>query len=208
MLAAVLCSCSTAQGGEPQAGMAQQPAAPSPSRVLPSTAQEPVPSAADPSVPVETAPPSIGAAAPVRLQISSVGLDVEVRELPEERSNPINPPTMMEAYWVPGFGLPGTDASDITVIAAHSWTKGDAAFNPLLNLYRDDPAASYGQDVRLTTANGQIGYVVVDIETYRKETLPQAGFWNVVDGCTLILITCFWDQPLNMVVSARRTDCT
>lgn len=114
---------------------------------------------------------------------------------------------MMEAYWDPSFGQPGTDASDITVVAAHSWNKGEAAFNKLLNIGQERPAIAVGDETRVTTPNGDLSYVVERIDLYRKGTLAQASFWDVMDGRLLVLITCFYTaegiSTDNMVVIAR-----
>lgn len=113
----------------------------------------------------------------------------------------------MEAYWDPAFGRPGTDASDITVLAGHSWNKADAAFNELLDQSQGQMAVKVGDEVSITTPNGVLSYGVERIDLYRKGRLAQAGFWNVMDGELLVLITCFYTaegvSTDNMVVVAR-----
>lgn len=116
---------------------------------------------------------------------------------------------MMEAYWDPAFGRPGTDASDITVIAAHSWNRGDAAFNPLLKNGGEQAAVTIGSDVLVTTRNGTLRYAVTSIELYRKGTLASAPFWDRMDGRAVVLITCRYNDGVsreNIVVIARLTN--
>lgn len=153
------------------------------------------------------APVAVPASAPVRLQVMPVGLDVEVRELPAERSDPINPPTMLEAYWDPAFGRPGTDATDITVFAGHSWNRGPAAFNPLLRNGGVEAAVAAGSEVLVTTGAGVLRYVVTDVQLYRKGTLASAPFWDRMDGRVVVLITCRYNDlgvsRENLVVIAR-----
>ena len=201
---AALGSCSSGKNPISSVETTRPSAVSSPPSTLPATESA---SVVPPEV-VSVTPLSVPAAAPVRLQVPMVGLDVEVRELPRENSNPINPPTMMDAYWDPDFGLPGTDASDITVIAAHSWTRGDAAFNPLLTLVTDNLNGALGAEVHVTTASGELTYVVVEAAAIPKPQLSEANFWEVVDGCVVVLITCYWDTPSNMVLIARRPECS
>lgn len=151
--------------------------------------------------------PVIPAAEPVRLQVPRLGMDLEVRKLPRANANPITPPTMLEAYWDTDFGRPGTDATDITVVAAHSWNDGEAAFNGLLDTRNGRPLVTPGDKTLVTTKNGVLSYIVERVDLYRKGSLSQADFWDVMDGRLLVLITCFYTaegvSSDNMVVIAR-----
>ncbi|MEJ5944582.1 class F sortase [Pseudokineococcus basanitobsidens] len=159
-----------------------------------------------------TAVPSLEADADTRLRVPSVGLDLPVHELrPDDGA--INPPTMTDAYWIAPYGEPGAgdDAPDNTVyVAAHSWSRGDAAFDPLLDADFEGGAVEPGDEVVLDTPSGEVDYAVTDVRRYGKDALPDAdAVWQVHPG-RLVLITCFQREDgrrstENLVVTAEQT---
>ena len=98
---------------------------------------------------------------PVRLVQPDVGLDVAVKKLPASRSNPIDPPTLADAYWDPApvppiaqhqsFGL-GSSTPDLTVLAGHTPNKvPEAALNPLYDWRAQRATITEGQALWVQT---------------------------------------------------------
>ncbi|MGY1839222.1 class F sortase [Modestobacter sp. SYSU DS0985] len=145
-----------------------------------------------PSTPPPTPPAETPRASPVRLAVPSVGLDVAV--LPHTpRGGVIDPPSMVDGYWIEPYGEPGTQPDNTVYIAGHSWTKGAAAFNALMP--GDHGAGiSTGDVVTVRTPGGSVDYTVSHTERYDKDALPGAtDVWTVMPG-RLVLITCFVDD--------------
>jgi len=166
-------------------------ASPSPPPTAEPVAPEPSPS---PSVaPQPTAVPTLEAEADIRLRVPSVGIDLPVHAL-EPDSGAINPPTMSDAYWIDPYGEPGAGdaAPDNTVyIAAHSWSRGDAAFNRLLDVDHEGGAVDVGDEVVVESPSGTATYRVTEVKRYGKDALPDADEVWVVSPGRLVLITCF-----------------
>ncbi|ROP26593.1 class F sortase [Pseudokineococcus lusitanus] len=164
-------------------------ASPSPSPEPPAPEPSPSPSVA----PQPTAVPTLEAEADIRLRVPAVGIDLPVHAL-EPDSGAINPPTMSDAYWIDPYGEPGAGdaAPDNTVyIAAHSWSRGDAAFNKLLDEDHEGGAVDVGDEVEVETPSGTATYRVTEVKRYGKDALPDADeVWEVSPG-RLVLITCF-----------------
>ncbi|NNH24738.1 class F sortase, partial [Pseudokineococcus marinus] len=166
--------------------------------------------AAPEAEPQPTAVPALDADADVRLRVPSVGIDLPVHPL-EPDGGAINPPTMTDAYWIDPYGRPGAGASapDNTVyIAAHSWSRGEAAFDPLLDPDFQGGAVGPGDRVEVETPSGTAEYAVTDVRRYGKGELPDADeVWAVHPG-RLVLITCFQREDggrstENLVVTAE-----
>ncbi|WP_298989253.1 class F sortase [uncultured Pseudokineococcus sp.] len=205
-------------GEEPELGAAgtsaQGAAAPEPAlTVAPRTEgatapeEEPQLTAVEPQ---PTAAPAQAADADVRLRVPSVGIDLPVHPL-EPDGGAINPPTMTDAYWIDPYGRPGAGASapDNTVyIAAHSWSRGEAAFDPLLDADFRGGAVGPGDRVEVETPSGTAEYAITDVRRYGKGELPDADeVWAVHPG-RLVLITCFQREDggrstENLVVTAE-----
>jgi hypothetical protein len=160
--------------------------------------QAPVPVAVTPTL-SPAPPPSATTAAPrsssVHLVVPAVGLDVAVLPLTPKKGV-IDPPTMADGYWIKPYGAPGGTADNTVYIAGHSWTKGAAAFNPLMPGDHGDGVAT-GDVVEVQTPAGTTDYTVTGTERYDKDALPDAtDVWTVVPG-RLVLITCFVDDDGN-----------
>lgn len=160
----------------------------------------PAPATATTAAPTTEAPASTPAERPaetprassVRLEVPSVGLDVPV--LPyTPRDGVIDPPSMVDAYWVQPYGEPGIEPDNTVYIAGHSWTKGAAAFNALMP--GDHGAGvSNGDVVTVRTPGGDVDYTISRTERHDKDALPGAtDVWTVMPG-RLVLITCFVDD--------------
>ena len=159
--------------------------APAPPTVIAPTTEPPVPTPSE-------KPAAAPRASSVRLEVPSVGLDVPV--LPyTPRGGVIDPPSMVDGYWVQPYGEPGTEPDNTVYIAGHSWTKGAAAFNALMP--GDHGAGvSTGDVVTVQTPGGSVDYTVSRTERYDKDDLPDAtDVWTVMPG-RLVLITCFVDD--------------
>lgn len=157
-----------------------------------------------------TAASTPSSTADIRVRIPSVGIDLPVLPLAPS-GGAIHPPTMSDAYWIDSYGRPGSgkQAPDNTVyIAAHSWSHGDAAFNPLLAADHRGAAVAPGDVVEVATPSGTTTYRVADVRRYDKDELPSATrVWEIHPG-RLVLITCFQrDDGLrstqNLVVTAE-----
>jgi sortase (surface protein transpeptidase) len=178
-------------GGEP---VVRSVAAPS--EVTSSAAPTPAPAAvvAEPTPsPTPTPTPAPGEqASSVRLEVPSVGVDVPVLPL-TPKGGVIDPPTMADSYWVRPYGEPGTQPDNTVYIAGHSWTRGAAAFNPLMPGDHGAGVAT-GDVVTVQTADDSVDYTITGTERYDKDALPGAtDVWTVVPG-RLVLITCFVDD--------------
>lgn len=177
--------------GPPPAATAAPPpvtAAPSPTASAAPAPPEPLPTEELQPTPEPTPTPLRSSS--VHLVVDEVGLDLPV--LPTTpRGGVINPPTLREAYWIEPYGEPGPDADNTVYIAAHSWSGGDAAFNPLMDVADRRSAVQPGDDVEVSTPSGTTRYTVTSAERYAKGALPGASeVWEAHPG-RLVLITCF-----------------
>lgn len=136
------------------------------------------------------------------LVVPSVGLDVPVLPLTPEKGV-IDPPTQHEGYWIEPYGRPvgPGEATDNTLyIAGHSWSKGSAAFNPLMGQNSKKHSIAVGDVVQVQTAAGTTSYTVTSAEHHAKSELAAAtDVWAVSPG-RLVLLTCALD------VKGRDTD--
>lgn len=155
----------------------------------PATATTPAPTTEAPAPTSTETPAETPRTSSVRLEVPSVGLDVPVFAY-TPRGGVIDPPSMVDGYWVQPYGEPGTEPDNTVYIAGHSWTKGAAAFNALMP--GDHGAGvSAGDVVTVQTAGGSVDYTVSRTERYDKDALPGAtDVWTVMPG-RLVLITCF-----------------
>ena len=200
-------------GGEPEVAPAPTASTPAPTPVPePSPEPSPEPTSLPEAAPQPTASAELEAEADIRLRVPSVGLDLPVHAL-EPDGGAINPPTMTDAYWIDPYGEPGAGASapDNTVyIAAHSWSRGEAAFDPLLDADFEGGAVEPGDVVEVDTPSGTTEYAVTDVRRYGKDALPDAdAVWEVHPG-RLVLITCFQREDgrrstENLVVTAEQS---
>lgn len=167
-------------------------AAPSPvtSSAAPAPAPAPAPVAATPTP--SQAPAETPRASSVHLAVPSVGVDVPVLPLTPS-GGVIDPPSMVDSYWVEPYGEPGNQPDNTVYIAGHSWTKGAAAFNALMPGDHGD-GVSTGDVVTVRTGEGSVDYTITRTELYDKDALPDAtDVWTVAPG-RLVLITCFVDD--------------
>ena len=101
----------------------------------------------------------------------------------------IDPPTLDRAYVIAPYGRPGSD--NTTYIAGHSWNRGDAVFNALLDVPTQQATLGVGETVVVTQDGQPYTYRVTSSRRYPKGTLAeQDEVWRRVPG-RLVLITCF-----------------
>lgn len=107
------------------------------------------------------------------------------------------PPLTLDAYWLTNYGGPGSTSKDTTYIVGHSWDGKDAPFNRLSN------EALVGAEFTLTTAVGELTYVVDSVTTHDKDTLKDSPIWDISPN-HVVLISCYTEDPWgkNVVVSA------
>ena len=119
--------------------------------------------------------PSLGIRSPVA-EVSPVG-------------GVIDPPSLDLAYVIEPYGRPGSD--NTTYIAGHSWNRGEAVFNPLLDVPTQEATLAVGERVVLTQDGRTFTYEVTSSRRYPKGSLAeQEEVWQKVPG-RLVLITCF-----------------
>lgn len=176
-LVLAVAGCASPSSSPATGPSATAPAAPA---AASSASEEPQPTAAE--TPLK--------ASSTHLRIQDVGLDLPVLPL-TPRGGVINPPTLREGYWIQPYGSPGPHPDDTVYIAAHSWSRGDAAFNPLMDRAAQRSTLHVGDDVELDTPRGTVHYAVTATHTYVKGQLPTASaVWEQHPG-RLVLITCF-----------------
>ncbi|SDI38537.1 Sortase (surface protein transpeptidase) [Arthrobacter subterraneus] len=162
------------------------PASPTPS---------PVPSAPAP-------PPALPtASAPTALIIESADINVPVLPLtPTEAdlaAQSLVPPETLDGYWLTNYGAPGEGSKDTVYVTGHSWEGRESPFNRLSS------DVEVGDSVTLTTAEGEIDYVVDTITTHNKDTLKDSDIWDIVPN-RLVLISCYTEDlwGKNVIVTA------
>ena len=162
------------------------PASPSPS---------PVTSAPAPPPPL---PP---ASAPNALIIESADINVPVLPLtPTEAdlaAQSLVPPETLDGYWLTNYGAPGEGSKDTVYVTGHSWEGRESPFNRLSS------DVEVGDSVTLSTAKGEIDYVVDTITTHNKDTLKDSDIWDIVPN-RLVLISCYTEDlwGKNVIVTA------
>ena len=163
------------------------------------TASQATPAAASTSVPAGSSPvatPSPSAmrtpSSSVHLLVPSAGMDVPVLPLTARRGV-IDPPTMTAGYWVQPYGRPGPNPDNTVYIAGHSWTRGSAAFDPLMGVGGSHVIRA-GDAVQVRTPAGTVTYKVIRTARYAKNRLADTtDVWEAVPG-RLVLLTCFVDS--------------
>lgn len=164
----------------------------------PPTSASPSPQTSTP-VPTATLPK---AAAPRELTIEAANIAVPVLPLtPTEAdlaAQSLVPPETLDGYWLTNYGAPGEGSKNTVYITGHSWEGRDSPFNKLSS------DVEVGDSVTLTTATGEINYVVDSITTHNKETLKNSDIWDIVPN-RLVLISCYTEDlwGKNVIVTAK-----
>lgn len=175
----------------------------------PTTAPTAVPATSAPASPTPSpvtsapAPPSAlpPASAPNALIIESADINVPVLPLtPTEAdlaAQSLVPPETLDGYWLTNYGAPGEGSKDTVYITGHSWEGRESPFNRLSS------DVEVGDSVTLTTAEGEIDYVVDTITTHNKDTLKDSDIWDIVPN-RLVLISCYTEDlwGKNVIVTA------
>lgn len=169
----------------------------SPSSSAPSATPSPSPETSTPA-PEPTLPP---AAAPSELTIESASINVPILPLtPTEAdlaAQSLVPPETLDGYWLTNYGAPGEGSENTVYITGHSWEGRDSPFN------RFSSDVEVGDSVTLTTAEGEIDYVVDSVTTHNKDTLKDSDIWDIVPN-RLVLISCYTEDlwGKNVIVTA------
>jgi sortase (surface protein transpeptidase) len=187
------------------AGRTEPPTAASARTIAPGTITAAPSPSQTPSISVTThAPPG---EAPISVRVPSVGVDAPVKTI-AFKDGTINPPTMLDAYWIAAYGKPSVTADNTVYILGHSWDEGNAVFNALFDRQSQTSRIFPGDKVIVSTADGDVTYEVDDTHRYPRSDLADVkDVWRKVPG-RLLLITCF--QPNdgsppkdNFVISAH-----
>jgi len=115
----------------------------------------------------------------------------------EKNVGSIVPPHTADAYWLAPYGVPGAGSTNTTYIVGHSWEGQASPFNNISSLSQP------GDQLTVTTDEGQLHYRIDGITTEYKDTLKDSAIWDKVPG-RLILITCFTEDlwGKNIIVQA------
>lgn len=126
----------------------------------------------------------VPAGAPTRLAIPSIGVDRIVRTLPESSCPVVNPPTLLDPYWLECRAAPGTDSRGTTFLAGHSVVNGVGVFDNLGD-------ATVGDRIDLWNANGKLTYQVSSVHSFGRhgEVQRAAVMRQNVPG-RLLIVTC------------------
>jgi LPXTG-site transpeptidase (sortase) family protein len=170
----------------------------SPPAASPSAASTPSPSPETSTTPPRTLPP---ASPPREISIESANFTVPVLPLTptdaDLAAQSLVPPETLDGYWLTNYGTPGEGSDNTVYITGHSWEDRDSPFNRLSS------DVEVGDSVTLTTAEGEIAYVVDSITTHNKDTLKDSDIWDIVPN-RLVLISCYsqdlWGK--NVVITA------
>lgn len=144
------------------------------------------------------------ASPPRELTIESANLNVPVLPLTPTQSDlatqSLVPPETLDGYWLTNYGTPGEGSGNTVYITGHSWEDRDSPFNRLSS------EVEAGDNVKLTTDEGTIHYVVETVTTHNKDTLKDADIWNIVPN-RLVLISCYTEDlwGKNVIVTATPT---
>lgn len=184
------------------AGEAAPLAAPAPAPTATATATPPaVTATATPPAAVTAVadPPAEPAAVELTspLQVRVPAVDIAASVVPTAfQDGTIDPPTFGEAYWIEAYGAPDPEADNTVYLVGHSWSKGDAVFNPLFDRDAQTSEVAPGDEIIVTTPEGDVAYEIERTERYPKASLGDSDsdaygdVWKVVPG-RLVLITCF-----------------
>jgi LPXTG-site transpeptidase (sortase) family protein len=137
--------------------------------------------------PTATVPKAGGAAKPgrpVRISVPSLGVSARVVGI-RARGGSLVPPSdpRVVGWWSDG-ALPGA-ATGSAIITGHTVHSGGGAFDDLDRL-------KIGNTFVVSTAKGQIRYVVTSVTTYRKRALARhaAEVFDQGTSGRLVLVTC------------------
>jgi len=140
-------------------------------------------------------PAAVELTSPLLVRVPAV--DIAASVVPTAfQDGTIDPPTFGEAYWIEAYGAPDPDADNTVYLVGHSWSKGDAVFNPLFDRYAQTSEVAPGDEIIVTTPDGDVTYEIERTARYPKASLGDSDsdaygdVWKVVPG-RLILITCF-----------------
>jgi LPXTG-site transpeptidase (sortase) family protein len=174
-----------------------------------------------PSEQVEPDQKPVASAPPERITIEKLGIDAAV--LPyttDDAANAVdnltgdkclegtviicvNPPTLMDAYWLeqgvgemPYGSMPGTDATGNVYLSGHASASKEAVFTRLHEL-------AAGDVVDVTNANGTVHYTVEQVISTDKAEQPELDEVSEQVPGRLLLQTCDYsdDAPVDGNVS-------
>ncbi|WJY73567.1 hypothetical protein CAURIC_09820 [Corynebacterium auriscanis] len=156
--------------------------------------------------------PVIAPAAAKEIVVPRIGLRAEFEDGScRVKDNAINPATLDRACTYTSddrpYSLPGTDASDIVVVAGHTGAGVHAVFDKLYDGRANRHTISVGDKMYLRTANSGDNWLVysaTDLHEPKKEGLAEdSAIWG--DGPRpgrLLTISCI--QPANPLASSAR----
>lgn len=161
----------------------------------PAAAPATTPAAVTPVADPPAEPAAVEPTSPVQVRVPAV--DIAASVIPTAfQDGSIDPPTFGEAYWIEAYGAPDPEADNTVYLVGHSWSKGDAVFNPLFDRDAQTSEVAPGDEVIVTTPKGDVAYEIERTERYPKASLGDSDsdaygdVWKVVPG-RLVLITCF-----------------
>ena len=147
---------------------------------------------------------------PLSLSIPRLGLTANVGSMSVPADGRVNPPTPGSAYWIRGYGTAGPASDNTFYLAGHTFRKGTAVFNTLLDVPNSDVTVVAGDDIEVTTPSATFRYTVTGTAIYDKATTDsESELWKRMPG-RLAIVTCFQynggtSSTQNVVVYAQLT---
>lgn len=149
------------------------------------------------------------ASPPLALEIPALRFEAPVEPLAIGSEEVLDPPTAGDAFWLSDYGLPGIGTDNTVYLVGHTSSTGDAVFDPLVDLERQQPRLEPGDEIVLRTEEGRVLYEVLATDRQDKTAITELEtVWRSEPG-RLVLITCFFEAsrteaPDNLIVYARQ----
>jgi LPXTG-site transpeptidase (sortase) family protein len=147
--------------------------------------------------PAPAGPAPATAGAPVRVRAAAAGLDAPVVAVGVAGDGQMEVPERVADVGWYRFGPTPGSATGSAVLAGHvdDRVQGDGAFADLAGL-------APGDEVLVERPEGTAAYVVREVRTFRKDTLPVADLFREGGPPRLALVTC--DGPFDTDVGRYR----
>ncbi|WP_157502386.1 class F sortase [Leucobacter celer] len=149
------------------------------------------------------------ASPPVGLEIPALRFEAPIEPLSIGSDEVLDPPTAGDAFWLSDYGLPGVGTDNTVYLVGHTSSTGDAVFDPLVDLDRQQPRLQPGDEIVVRTEEGAVLYEVLATERQDKTAITDLEtVWRNEPG-RLVIITCFFaasrtEAPDNLIVYARQ----
>ena len=150
---------------------------------------------------VEPTPEAVtpDAARPVELSIASIGFTAPIEAMSVGSDHDLFPPGFTQAFWLEDYGLPGAGSTNTVYLIGHTSSNESAVFDPLVNRAEQRSTVLVGDEIVVTTENGDVVYEVTSTERHPRTALGSLEkVWQSEPG-QLVLVTCLFDADHNVV---------